>query len=114
MPPLCCYCGKPAEREEQITITLSSPAESTLGLMRDLTTHGIRVPHCAYHSGGAKLDRKSPTPELDSDTLAGISGPIEPYTVLRVRSYRFYLAFISMNKVFVPSTNKVLANEGNS
>ncbi len=114
MPPLCCYCGKPAEREEQITITLSSPAESSFGLMRELVTHGLRVPHCAAHSGGAKLDRKVPTPELNSDTLTGTSGPIEPFTVLKVRSYKFYLSFIAANRLFSASTNKVVANENDS
>ena len=114
MPDLCCACGEPAAREEEISIQLSYPSESAPGLMRDLVTHGVHVPHCARHTGGAKLDRQTPKEEINVDTLAGTTGPLVPVTVLKVQSYKFYLAFTLMNKCFPNSRNKEVASGSDS
>lgn len=114
MPDLCCACGESATKEEEISIQLSYPSESAPGMMRDLVTHGVLVPHCTAHSGGAKLDRQTPKQEINTDTLAGTSGPLIPMTVLKAKSYRFYLAFISMNRCFEKQRNKEVVNDADS
>lgn len=114
MPDLCCVCGQEAEREEEITIKLSYPSQDGMGLMRDLVTHGVRVPHCSQHQGGAKLDSETPKEELSFESLAGTTGVQPRMTVLKVRSYRFYQAFISLNRLFPKHENSFVANDPDS
>jgi len=74
MPPLCCDCGAPADRTERLRIIQLESA------------FDLDVPHCSLHTGGA---------DLDAETVAGKGKGQAP--VLKVRSYAFYLAFVTAN-----------------
>jgi hypothetical protein len=74
MPPLCCACGAPAARTENLRI------------IRIEFAFDLEVPHCGLHTGGA---------DLDSEPVAGKSKAQAP--VLKVKSYAFYQACLRAN-----------------
>lgn len=81
-PNVCCICGKPEVSREKITLRMQNSSSvvtaATVGVTSS-TTVSVEVPHCAEHTGGARL---SGTPQA---------------THIRFRSYPYLSAFCHMN-----------------
>ena len=107
MPDLCAACGLPATRFENASMeTRESP--SSVSLTEGVFQSSVAVPHCEHHSGGGRLDREQVLRPISSDVLLGTQPPATLITVLRVKSYRFYLEFLRMN----PETIAILQKAG--
>ncbi|MBI5883950.1 MAG: hypothetical protein HZB91_12700 [Elusimicrobia bacterium] len=95
LPGLCCACGAPADRAETVSLGIRL-VHGPASLTAQAATLSLEVPHCGKHQGGAKLDRELPEGKLDFETLF-VSGRKDPVTVLKVKSYAFYRAFLASN-----------------
>lgn len=84
MPPVCCACGDPASHEERVGF--STPVGQ--GIVSTQALHqSVDVPYCDQHKQAALLS-------FASSSAAGVArGTLE----LKVRSYRFYRAFLDLN-----------------
>lgn len=87
MPELCAACGRPATKFETVSME-TRESSSAISLTVGVFQNSIAVPHCDSHSGGGRLDREG---------VQGTTSPMTLVTVLRVKSYRFYLEFLRMN-----------------
>ena len=96
MPEVCCACGEPASRFEQVKLRLGQVAHPNLSVFAKLVDVGLEVPHCESHQGGGKLDREVPREPLNAESLL-VGGRIDPVTVLKVRSHAFYRRFRELN-----------------
>jgi hypothetical protein len=76
MPALCCACGAPAARAENLRI------------IRLEFAFDLDVPHCGLHTHGA---------DLDSEPIAGKGRNKALAPVLKVKSYAFYQACLKAN-----------------
>ena len=81
-PSGCCICGKTEASREKITLRMQNASSAltaaTVGVTTS-TTVSVEVPHCAEHSGGARL---AGTPQA---------------THIRFRSYPYLNAFCQLN-----------------
>ena len=89
LPQLCCVCGRQATRKEELSLQLRST--SGAGFTEKEIHASLRAPHCDQHKGGARLTRET----KETTTLFSQLGPVT--TVLKVRSYAFYLEFCRRN-----------------
>jgi hypothetical protein len=76
LPRLCCACGAPAVRSENLRI------------IRLEFAFDLDVPHCGLHTRGA---------DLDSEPVAGKGRNKAQAPVLKVKSYAFYQACLKAN-----------------
>lgn len=93
LPRLCCVCAAPATKDEESGLTVRELEDGGLSTPAANRRYVVRVPHCDAHQGGALLTRENVAPATGFSRDAVTSGPaVRLANVVKVRSYRFYLA----------------------
>lgn len=93
LPRLCCVCAAPAVKDEESALTVREIEPGGLSTPAANRRYVVRVPHCDGHEKGAVLTRENVAPATGFSRDAVVSGPaVRLANVVKVRSYRFYLA----------------------
>jgi hypothetical protein len=105
-PVLCCACGARATRTERIDQTLVQ-VQGRHAMMGTGMLQAFEAPHCGQHQGGASFGRETCLPGQHDALRASLKriGILEAqdnnihFTVLQVRSHRFYREFLALNRM---------------